>query len=302
MSVRDLHILGCSSQCPTRLRNHSAYLLRWNQSGFLFDAGEGTQRQLIYANIAPPTITHILISHFHGDHCLGLGSIFMRLNIDQVKHEVHVYYPAIHQKYFQRLRYGTVYHDNLTVVEHPISEAGIVMQDDKFTIEADFMVHGITCLGYRVTEADTRRFDKAKLAAAGVRGPNVRKLEQEGSILVEGKTVTLDEVSELRKGDSFAYIIDTRPCPQAIALAKGAKMLLCESTYLEEHVHLAHKHYHMTARQAAQLAADAGVGQLVLCHYSARYIDLEPFEKEAREVFAESYAADDLRVFPFLKS
>ena len=103
MSVRDLTILGCSSQQPTRLRNHGAYLLRWNQEGFLFDPGEGTQRQFIFADIAPPTVTRIFVSHFHGDHCLGLGSMLMRLNLDRVSHPIHCYYPASGEVYFDRL-------------------------------------------------------------------------------------------------------------------------------------------------------------------------------------------------------
>ncbi len=75
MTVRDLTILGCSSQQPTRTRNHGAYLVRWSEKGLLFDPGEGTQRQFIFAGVAPPCVTHMFISHFHGDHCLGVGSM-----------------------------------------------------------------------------------------------------------------------------------------------------------------------------------------------------------------------------------
>jgi ribonuclease Z len=143
MSVRDLTILGCSSQQPTRFRNHGAYLLRWNEEGLLFDPGEGTQRQFIFANIAPPTVTRIFISHFHGDHCLGFGSMLMRLNLDHVTHPIHCYYPASGKKYFDRLRYGTIYHDTLTVIEHPVEKEGIVDQDENFIIEAAFLKHGV---------------------------------------------------------------------------------------------------------------------------------------------------------------
>ena len=89
MSVRDITILGTSSQQPTRFRNHGACLVRWNDEGFLFDPGEGTQRQFIFAEIAPTVITRILVSHFHGDHCLGVPSILMRLNLDKVTHTIH---------------------------------------------------------------------------------------------------------------------------------------------------------------------------------------------------------------------
>ena len=134
MTVRDLTVLGCSSQQPTRFRNHGAYLVRWNEEGLLFDPGEGTQRQFIFANIAPTVVTRIFVSHFHGDHCLGLGSILMRLNLDKVQHEIHCYYPAGGKKYFDRLRYGTMYHETIHVVEHPVYAQGVVHDDGKFRI------------------------------------------------------------------------------------------------------------------------------------------------------------------------
>lgn len=301
MSTRDLTILGCSSQQPTRQRNHGAYLLRWNDEGFLFDPGEGTQRQFIFANIAPPTVTRILISHFHGDHCLGLGSMLMRLNLDKVTHPIHCYFPASGQAYFNRLRYGCIYHENINVVEHPVSHAGLVDEDDHFRIEAQFLDHGVDNIGWRITEADTRKFDKQKLASAGIKGPQVRTLEKEGQIKIDSRIVTLDEVSEVRRGDTFAYIVDTRPCQAAIQLARGAKILLCESTYLEEHKHLAESYKHLTARQAAEIAKKAGVEQLILTHFSARYQDLEEFGIEARTVFPNTLVADDLKSFPFPK-
>src|ERR1700681_755253 len=150
MTVRDLTILGCSSQQPTRYRNHGAYLLRWNEEGFLFDPGEGTQRQFIFAGMAPPVVTHILISHFHGDHCYGLGSMLMRLNLDKVSHPIHCYYPASGQIYFERLRYGTIYHQTIQIVEHPVFKEGIVHEDETFRIEARFLQHGVDTLGWRV--------------------------------------------------------------------------------------------------------------------------------------------------------
>lgn len=298
MSVRDLIILGCSSQQPTRKRNHGAYLLRWNEEGFLFDPGEGTQRQFIFAGVAPPSVTRIFVSHFHGDHCLGLGSMLMRLNLDKVDHPIHCYYPASGKKYFDRLRYGTMYHETIEVIEHPITEEGLVHDDGKFSIEAYYLEHGVDNLGYRVKEADIRKFDREKLKAKGVHGPLVSQLEQEGEITIDGKTVHLDEVSWIREGDVFAIVIDTLPCKNAVRVAKGAKLLLCEATYLEERRDLAKEHRHLTAKQAAEIAKEAGVQQLVLTHFSARYLDLEPFLVEARAVFPNTDVADDFKRFP----
>ncbi|GAB4185786.1 MAG: ribonuclease Z [Simkaniaceae bacterium] len=299
MSVRDLIILGCSSQQPTRLRNHGAYLLRWNEEGLLFDPGEGTQRQFIFAEISPPAVTRIFVSHFHGDHCLGLGSMLMRLNLDKVAHPIHCYYPASGKVYFDRLRYGTIYHQTITVIEHPVSSAGIVHEDDKFRIEAIFLEHGTENIGWRIKEPDSRKFYPDKLKKFHIKGPMVKELEEKKSLNINGKTIHLDDVSWIRKGDIFSCVIDTRFCPAAIEAAKGAKMLLCESTYLERDKELAHHHFHLTAKQAATVAKEAGAEILILTHFSARYRDLSEFEKEAREIFPNTFAADDFRRFPF---
>ncbi|MEX1012864.1 MAG: ribonuclease Z [Waddliaceae bacterium] len=301
MSVRDLIILGCSSQQPTRFRNHGAYLVRWNNEGLLFDPGEGTQRQFIFANVAPPCVTRIFISHFHGDHCLGLGSMLMRLNLDRVTHPIHCYYPASGKRYFNRLRYGTMYHETINVIEHPVEEDGVVHEDGKFKIEAAFLEHGADTIGWRITEPDTRKFDREKLKTKGVLGPLVKELEKKGSLTIDGNTVHLDEVSKIRKGDRLAVVLDTRFCQNAIEIAQDAKLLLCESTYQEEHKELAAKHLHLTAKQAATIAKEANCKQLILTHFSARYFNETEFQKEAREVFPNTEVAEDLKVFPFPK-
>jgi ribonuclease Z len=302
MTVRDLTILGCSSQQPTRFRNHGAYLLRWNGEGLLFDPGEGTQRQFIFANIAPTVVTRIFISHFHGDHCLGLGSILMRLNLDKVPHLIHCYFPASGKKYFDRLRYGAIYHEMIKVVEHPVSESGLVEDDGKFRIEAAFLEHGVENIGWRITEPDVRKFDREKLSSLGVKGPLVKELSEKGSLIVDGRTVGLDDVSWVRKGDSFAIVIDTVPCQNAIDLSRDASMLLCESTYLEEHKDLARLHHHMTAKQAAEIAKNAGAKELILTHFSARYQNLKAFEQEAKTIFPNTRVADDFLTFSFPKT
>lgn len=299
MTLRDLTILGCSSQQPTRKRNHGAYLFRWNGEGLLFDPGEGTQRQFIFANVAPTCVNRMFISHFHGDHCLGVGSMLMRLNLDKVPHPIHCYYPASGQVYFDRLRHGTIYHQTIQIIEHPIKHEGLVEEDGNFRIEARFLEHGVENIGWRITEKDTRKFDQAKLLAAGVKGPNVRTLEEKGEILIDGRKVLLDDVSHIKRGDAIAVAIDTLPCQAAIDLARGTKLFLCESTYLEAHRDLAKKHHHLTAKQAAEIAKSAEAERLILTHFSARYQDAEDFAKEARPIFPNTQAAEDLKVFLF---
>lgn len=299
MSVRDIVILGCSSQQPTRFRNHGAYLVRWNDEGLLFDPGEGTQRQFIFADIAPTVVTRMFISHFHGDHCLGVGSMLMRLNLDKVTHPIHCYYPASGKKNFDRLRYGCVYRENITVVEHPVKEAGLVQDDGHFKIEAAFLEHGIDNIGWRVTEPDTIKFHPEDLKKFGVFGPDVRKLEEQKKIKVQDRLVHLEEVSHVRKGDTLAYVVDTRLCKSAIEIALDAKILICESTYLDVDRDKAEEYMHMTAKQAAELAKKANVQQLILTHFSARYRDTEELGREAREIFPNTLVAEDFKRFPF---
>lgn len=301
MSVRDLIILGCSSQQPTRRRNHGAYLLRWNEEGFLFDPGEGTQRQFIFADVAPTCVTRIFISHFHGDHCLGLGSMLMRLNLDKVTHPIHCYYPASGKNYFDRLRFGTIYHETIDVIEHPILEEGVVDSDDQFQIEAYRLKHGVDNWAYRIKETDIRKFDKKKLNSFGVRGPLVRRLLEKGNIEIDGRFISLDDVSWIRTGDVFSIVIDTLPCSGALKAARDAKLFLCEATYSDEHKDLAKKHRHLTATQAALIAKESGVEHLVLTHFSARYQDLELLKQEARAVFLQTDVAEDLKRFSFLR-
>ncbi len=296
MSVKDLTILGCSSQQPTRHRNQGAYVLRWNGEGFLFDPGEGTQRQFIFANIAPTVVTRIFVSHFHGDHCLGLGSMLMRLNLDKVNHKIHCYYPASGKKYFDRLRYGTICHETITVVEHPVSQAGLVEDDGNFRIEATFLKHGVDNIGWRITEPNARKYREEDLKAKGIEGLKIKELIQKGEVTINGQKVHIDEVSWIKQGDSIAVVIDTLYCQNAIDIAKNARLLLCESTYLEEHRDLAHDHMHLTAKEAATIAKNAGVKHLVLTHFSARYQNLDLFAAEARETFPNVTIAEDFKV------
>lgn len=302
LSLRELTILGCGSQQHTRDRNHNAYLLRWKTEGFLFDPGEATQRQFIFAKIAPTAVTRIFVSHFHGDHCLGLGAMILRLNLDKVPQPIHIYYPESGKRYFDNLRYSSIYTQTITIVEHPVKvskEMTLVDETEDFLIYGALLNHGIDCIGWRIQEKDTRKCVKEKLKEKGVHGPMVKELLDKGAVVTEHGRVDLDDVSYVKPGDSVAVVIDTLKCSQAVELARDVKLLLIESTYLDSEKELAENYKHMTATQAAQIASEAGAKKMVMTHFSARYSEEEVFEQEARHHFAESYAAKDLRTFTF---
>lgn len=301
MSVRELIVLGTSSQVPTRYRNHNGYLLRWDEEGLLFDPGEGTQRQMIYADVTASSITRILITHFHGDHCLGFAGITQRLSLDRVAHPIHVYFPASGAVYYDRLRKASIYHSFSTLVPHPIKDEGVIHEDDKIVLEARRLDHAVECFGYRLKEKDRRTMLPERCEALGVRGRAIGELQKKGSVVVDGKTISVDDVSVPKPGQGVAFVMDTRPCPGAVELARGVDMLICESTYLSTESVEAHDHGHMTAADAARVAKEAGARRLVLTHFSQRYQSTDPFVVEAREIHADAVVAKDTKRYEIPK-
>jgi len=302
MSNRELIVLGTSSQAPTRYRNHNAYLLRWDDQGFLFDPGEGTQRQMIYAEVTATAITRILITHFHGDHCLGLAGMSQRISLDRVPHEVPVHYPASGEVYYNRLRKASIYHDVSRIVPRPVEKAGIIHEDEQFTISAMKLDHGVDTFGYRIDEADKHTMIPEKLAAAGIARENIGILQKTGSVTVDGVNHRVEDFSVPCKGQSMAFVMDTRFCENAIKLAEGVDMVVCDSTYLSSEESDAHKNGHMTAGQAALVAKEANADLLVLTHFSQRYPSLQPFYEEASKIHPNVVVAKDCKRISFKKS
>jgi ribonuclease Z len=301
MSVRELVVLGTSSQVPTRYRNHNGYLLRWDEEGLLFDPGEGTQRQMIFADVTATSISRIFITHFHGDHCLGFAGITQRLSLDRVPHPVEVYFPASGAVFYDRLRKASIYHAVATLVPHPISEDGVVHEDEKIVISAKRLDHSVDCYGYRMQEKDRRTMLPEKLEALGIRGRAIGELQKNGSITIDGRTIQVDDVSLPKLGQSMAFIMDTRPCPAAIELARNVDLLVCESTYLSTEATEAHEHGHMTAKEAATIAREAGAKRLVLTHFSQRYQSTEPFLEEAKQIHGDVVLAKDCKRYDIPK-
>jgi ribonuclease Z len=299
VSVRELVVLGTASQAPTRHRNHNGYLLRWDGHGLLFDPGEGTQRQMLLAGVPSTAITRICLTHFHGDHCLGVPGVIQRLSLDRVAHPVVAHYPASGAEYFARLRHATQFREVVALREEPVARDGVLTADATGTLEARRLQHRIETFGYRLVEPDGRRMRPDLLVRHGISGPDVGRLQREGALAVDGRIVQLSEVSEPRRGQRFAFVMDTALCDAVYALADGVDLLVIESTFLATDEALAHEYGHLTARQAASVAAECGVRTLVLTHFSQRYADPEQFGREAATVFdGEIVVAADLTRIP----
>jgi ribonuclease Z len=293
--ARELIVLGTASQVPTRQRNHNGYLLRFDDQVILFDPGEGTQRQLLLASVAASAITRICITHFHGDHCLGLPGVIQRLSLDGAPHEIPVHYPGSGADYYARLRHASIFYDRAHLAEHPIDSDGVIATGRFGQITARKLAHPIDTYGYRLAEPDARTMLPDALARAGVTGPDIGRLQREGVLRRAAGDVTLDQVSKPRPGQVVAFIMDTGVCAAAIELAAGADLLIIESTFLSTEEGLAAESGHLTAAQAGQIAAQAGVGCLVLTHFSQRYRELAPFAQEAAQHFTgDIRLAEDL--------
>jgi ribonuclease Z len=293
MSYRRFTALGTASQVPTRERNHNGYFLRWDEHGFLFDPGEATQRQMLFAGIAASEITKIFITHFHGDHCLGLPGVLQRLSLDRIAHGVEVYFPASGRKYFENLKNASIYHEAVEIKACPFEQNGVIFEDENLIIETRKLNHTAEAWGFRLQEKDSVTMLPEKLNELGIAGRDVGKLKSQGKIEIGGKIIRREAVSVFKRGQIFAFVMDTGVCPAIIELAREADCFVCESTYLSNETAEAAAYKHLTARQAAEFARDARAKQLVLTHFSQRYASIAEFEKEACAIFPNSIAVAD---------
>jgi ribonuclease Z len=293
MSNRELYALGTASQVPTRQRNHNGYFLEWDDEGFLFDPGEGTQRQMIFAGVAARDISRIFITHFHGDHCLGLAGVLQRLSLDRVDHQVQVYFPKSGRPYFENLRDAAIHHAAADISPHEIETGGVLFESASLKVSTLKLDHTVEAWGYRVEEPASMTLIPEQLEALGIAGPLVGALKRDGSIVHQGREISVEEVGVVRAGQSFAFVMDTRLCDAAYELADGVDVLVMESTFLSENETEAHAHGHLTAAQAAGIARESGAGLLVLAHFSQRYGDEADFVGEAKAIHAEVVALAD---------
>ena len=288
----ELTCLGSASQSPTRERGQGGHVLRWDDELILFDPGEGSQRQLLLAGLSAAAVDRVAITHFHGDHCLGLPGL-LQSRSQEANEVAPVYYPGVGQPQFEALLASSVIDHDLRIEPTPL-DAEQVVSTPRFDLSCAELSHPVPVLGYRLEGPAARHLLADRLEAAGVRGRDIGVLEANGQLVVGDREVTLNDVSELRSGPSMAFVMDTSLCAGASRLARGVDLLVCEATFMDRDRQLAEAHGHMTAGEAGRLAASSGVGTLVLAHFSNRYDDVGELEDEARRFFPATVAARDL--------
>ncbi|MGI0140082.1 MAG: ribonuclease Z [Thermoplasmata archaeon] len=290
-----LTFLGTAGSWPTKERSTSAIALDLEGEGVLLDCGEGTQRQFFQSTSSFMRLRRIFITHFHGDHFLGLPGLIQSMSLNNRTEPLDVYGPRDAEEMVGRaLRMG-YFTLRFPVTVHAL-EPGATEVLDGYTVRTAQTRHPIPSIAYRLEENEKRgRFDGALARSLGIRGADFARLEAGESVEVGGRTVRPSDVQgPPRAGRSVVYTGDTAPTDEVTRLAHRANVLIHEATVLHDLEADANEWGHSSARQAATVARDAEVGTLFLTHFSSRYKEIEPLEEEARSVFPASVAAREL--------
>jgi ribonuclease Z len=291
-----LYFLGTSGSKPTKKRGMPSIAVEIGEDIILLDCGEGTQRQIMYANINPNRITHVFITHLHGDHMLGLHGLIWSMGLDLRRKNLYVYGPKELKDYLEFM-------DNLTkpfrlykVIVNEVKE-GKVCETDKFEVYAIKTKHSIESYAYKIKEKDKPpRISKEKLKELNIQsGPYLRKLKEgKEVVLPDGRIIKPSDVlTEPKKGKVIVYTGDTAPFEELIEFAKDADVLIHEATFGDDEEVKARKYRHSTARDAAKIAKAANVKTLVLTHIGVRYDEGDILLLESKEVFENTILAHD---------
>ena len=284
--------LGTSSMMPTKERNHSSILISHKNHGILIDCGEGTQRQLRIAGIKPSKITKLLISHWHGDHVLGIPGLIQSLAAHNYKNTLEIYGPKGSKKYLKNMLSGIILQERLKYEVKEIS-SGIFYKED-FILEALPLDHITPCLAYSLREKDSRKININYTKKFGLTmHPLLGNLQKGKDIVYKGKKIKASKATILIRGKKVTVIMDTAPTKNAVKIAKDSDVLITEATWSKELEKFVMKRKHLTAELAAKIAKQAKAKKLILTHFSQRYKDIKQLEIEAKKIFKNTILAED---------
>ena len=294
--------LGTASAIPTRDRHPSAMALIRHGRILLFDCGEGTQMQLMEAGLRPTRIDAVFVTHFHGDHYFGLMGLLSTLSMFKRDDPMTVVGPQGLTAFMENIPGLDLQWLSFTLsfVElHEGMSNEIVYETAEFVVEARPIEHRTFTAGYRYEERPKPgHLDVERARALGVSDyAHFRALKQGQAVnLEDGRRITPEMVvGPAHAGKSFAYVTDTRPCETGRVLARGADLVYHDATFTEEHADRAAETGHSTAREAASVARDAKARRLLIGHFSARHTDTARLLREARSVFKNTDAAEELK-------
>ena len=305
----ELLFLGTGAGVPAKDRNVSALAFmmpEYKGETWLFDCGEATQHQILHSKVKLPRIKKIFITHLHGDHIFGLPGLLGSRSFQGGSDELEIYGPE-GLKSFIEVSLGI----SGTHLTYPIKiievSQGVIFEDDHFCVYTDKLAHVIDSYGFRIEEKNKPGkllVEKIQKELGSLPGTQLSLFKKEETFTLEdGRVVqTSDYVGEEKKGRVVTLLGDTKPCSSAIELAKGADVLVHESTFLSDKEEGANAFGHSTARQAATIAKEAKARQLILTHISSRYQDdVHKLLEEAEAIFKPCFLAEDFWEYPINK-
>jgi ribonuclease Z len=295
----EIVFLGTGGSFPSPQRGVSSIAIKVNGDVLLFDCGEGTQRQLMRSQLSFMSITKIFITHFHGDHYLGLPGLLQTMALNGRTKDLEIFGPKGTEQLVTILERISYYSRTFDLVLHELKD-GQVEHFEGFDVLAHRLDHSLPCLGYYLVEDDRQgKFDMAAAKLLEIpEGPLFSRLQAGETIVWNGKGITPEMVmGPPRPGRKVFIAMDTKPIMGLPEIIEGADVLIHEATADHSLEEKANKFGHSTAAQAATIAKEAGVRKLFMVHISPRYKDAEPLLKEARSIFAESYLPNDLDLF-----
>lgn len=290
----ELIFLGTSAAVPSAKRNHASILLRYFDEIMLFDCGEGTQRQLIKAKKSMMKIKKIFITHYHGDHFLGLPGLIQSMSFNERKEKLKIYAPEQCEAFLENLLNFIGYNPGFEIEIECIKNKKII-EEEKYKISFFEVEHNILTYGIAFQEKKGRVFLREKAIELGLKpGPDFAKLKRGESVEINGRVITPDMVlGEEKKSIKIVYSSDTRPCESTIKHAENA-YLIHDSTFSEDKKDRAIETMHSTAKEAAEVAKAGKAKKLFLFHISPRYENAEILLKESREIFNNVELSKDL--------
>lgn len=298
----ELQILGSNSAAFAHNRHHTSQLLRIQDKYFLIDCGEGTQLLIKKYKIKLSRINHILISHLHGDHYYGLMGLISTLHLYGRKTDLLIVGPpGLAEIITLQLKYSTTRLSyDIVFKEWTPEQEEVVYDDDKLTISTTPLNHRVPCSAYIFREKAKRRGINKEALQEHLPPSLINTLREGKDVLDESGNVRFkneDVTFPPKKPFSYAFCSDTKFMPELIEKLRDVDLVYHEATFMEDMRERAENTFHTTAAQAATLAKEANIGQLLLGHFSTRYRDLNPLLREARAIFPNTFLAEEGKKF-----
>jgi ribonuclease Z len=278
---------------PTKQRSQISTLLSYGSELLMFDCGEGTQRQFKVAGLKPTKVSKIFISHWHGDHVLGLPGLIQTMSASEYNGVLKVFGPKGIKEKISKMMEVFNFDCNINVEVHEVND-GVFFENDCYLLESLKLKHRVQCIGYRFIEKDKRRINLEYTKAQGIpEGPVLGKLQRGQAVKWNGKDVDLEKATKVIKGKKIGFVFDTLLCENCFSIAKDADILVSEGVFGSELEEKAKEYMHLTSTQAAIIAKKSNAKKLILTHFSQRYKDTKQLKEEADREFENVVCADD---------